>query len=125
MSDVLELLCAHAEVDAVIHLGVGIQAGQAGVFKSGDFYPEHGLDRIVGFHENQDRRYAAAAREASQRHGVPVLSATELISSDRDNPGVAGIREGGRVCHPSAHRAVGALRALVDYAEFRARCKAD
>jgi acyl-CoA synthetase (NDP forming) len=125
VSEVLELLCAHAEIDAVIHLGVGIQAAQAGVFKSGEFYPEHGLDRIVGFHEKQDRRYAAAARDASQRHGVPVLSATELISSDRDNPGVAGIREGGRVCHPSAHRAVGALRALVDYAEFRARRKAD
>ena len=123
VSDVLELLCRHSEVDAVIHLGIGIQAAQAGVFKSGDFYAEHGLERIVGFHEKQDRRYAAAAREASERHGVPVLSASELIGVNRDNPGVAGIRDGGRVCYPSAHRAVRALRALVEYAEFRARSR--
>jgi len=123
VGEVLELLCGHPDVDAVVHLGIGIQAAQAGICKSGDFYPEHGLERIVGFHEKQDRRYAAAAREASQRHGVPVLSATELIAANRDNPGVAGIREGGRVCYPSAHRAVRALRALVDYAEFRGRSR--
>ena len=33
----------------------------------GAVLPEHGLDRIVEFHERQDRRYAEAAREASER----------------------------------------------------------
>jgi len=121
--EILDLLCAHADVDAVLHLGVGIQAAQANVFRSGPFFPDHGLERIASFHETQDRRYAAAAREASERHGVPVLSVSELVYADRDygNAGPLGVREAGRVCYPSAHRAVGALRALVDYAEFRGR----
>jgi acyl-CoA synthetase (NDP forming) len=121
--EVLDLLCAHPAVDAVIHLGVGIQAAQANVFRSGPFYPEHGLERIVAFHEAQDRRYARAAAEASRRHGVPVLTATELVHTDRDygNQGPLGVREEGRVCYPSAHRAVRALRALVDRAAFQRR----
>ena len=119
--EVLDLICAHAEVDAVIHLGLGIQAAQAQAFRSGSFYPGHGLERIVEFHERQDRRYAKAAREASERHGKPVLSATEQVYTDRfyGNSGPVGVREEGRLCYPSAHRAVAALRALVDYAEFR------
>ena len=105
----------------MIHLGLGIQAAQAQAFRSGSFYPGHGLDRIVEFHERQDRRYAKAAREASERHGKPVLSATEQAYTDRfyGNSGPVGVREEGRLCYPSAHRAVAALRALVDYAEFR------
>jgi acetyltransferase len=118
---VLDLICAHPDVDAVIHLGLGIQASQAQAFRSGSFYPEHGLERIVEFHERQDRRYAQAAREASERHGKPVLSATEQAYTDRfyGNAGPVGVREEGRLCYPSAHRAVTALRALVTYAEFR------
>jgi acetyltransferase len=121
--EVLDLICAHPDVDAVLHLGLGIQAAQAQAFRSGPFYPGHGLDRIVEFHERQDRRYAKAAREASERHGKPVLSATEQTYTDRfyGNPGPVGVREEGRLCYPSAHRAVSALRALVDYAEFRRR----
>lgn len=120
---VLDLICAHPEVDAVIHLGLGIQASQAEAFQSGPFYPDHGLDRIAEFHIRQDRRYAKAAREASERHEKPVLSATEQTYTDRayGNSGPVGVREEGRLCYPSAHRAVSALRALVDYAEFRAR----
>jgi acyl-CoA synthetase (NDP forming) len=118
---ILDLLCAHPEVDAVLHLGLGIQGATARLFKSGPFYPRYGLDRIAEFHERQERRYAAAAREASERHRKPVLTATELVYTDRDheNVGPLAVREGGRVCYPSAHRAVAALRALVDYAEFR------
>jgi len=119
--EVLDLICAHPAVDAVIHLGLGIQAAQAQAFRSGPFFPGHGLDRIVEFHERQDRRYAKAAREASERHGKPVLSATEQTYTDRSygNAGPVGVREEGRLCYPSAHRAVAALRALVAYAEFR------
>ena len=119
--EVLDLVCSHPDVDAVIHLGVGIQAASAYVLKSGPFYPDFGLERIVAFHERQDRRYAQAAREASERHGKPVLTATELVNTDRHygNPGPRGVLEEGRYCYASAHRAVRALRALVDYAEYR------
>jgi acetyltransferase len=119
--EVLDLVCGHPDVDAMIHLGIGIQAASAQVLKSGRFYPDFGLERIVAFHERQDRRYARAAREASERHGKPVLSATELVHSDRHygNPGPRGVREEGRLCYESAHQAVRALEALVAYAEFR------
>jgi acetyltransferase len=119
--EVLDLVCAHADVDAVIHLGIGIQAAQANVLESGPFHPDFGLERIVAFHKRQDRRYARAAREASDRHGKPVLTATELVHTNRayGNAGALGVKEEGRLCHASAHRAVRALRALVDYAEFR------
>lgn len=103
----------------MIHLGMGIQAAQAGVFRSGEFYPDYGLERIVDYHERQDGRFAQVARECSERHSVPVLSATELATVSPDNAGPAGVREQGRLCYPSAHRAVRALRALADYAEFR------
>lgn len=119
--ELLDLVCGHPEVDAVIHLGLGIQAAQAQAFRSGPFYPEHGLERIVDFHERQDRRYARAAREASERHAKPVLSATELALCDRfyGNAGPQGVREEGRLCYPSAHRAIEALAALCRHAEFR------
>lgn len=117
VSEVLELVTGHPDVDAVLHLGLGIQAAQARQFETGAYFPDHGLDRIAGFHQKQDARYAEAAREASERHGKPVLSVTELAVSNPENPGPATVRGGGRVCYPSAHRAVRALRALVDRAE--------
>lgn len=120
---VLDLVCAHPDIDAVLHLGLGIQAATANLFRQGPFWPEHGLPRIAEFHERQDRRYAEAAQEVSRRHDKPVLSATELVYCDRDygNAGPLALREAGRVCYPSAHRAVSALRALVTYGEFRRR----
>jgi acyl-CoA synthetase (NDP forming) len=119
--EVLDLVCAHPEVDAVIHLGIGIQAASAQLLASGPFHPDHGLERIVAYHRRQDRRYAQAAREASERHGKPVLTCSELVHTDRryGNAGPMGVREEGRLCYPSAHRAIRALRALVDYAEYR------
>jgi acetyltransferase len=118
---VLDLAAAHAEVDAVLLVGIGIQANQAHVFRTGRFFPEHGLERIAEFHERQDRRYADAAVDASVRHAKPVLVATELVYTDRayGNAAPLALRERGRLCHASAHRAVGTLRAMVDYAEFR------
>jgi acetyltransferase len=119
--EVLDLVCSHPQVDAVIQLGIGIQAASAYVLRSGPFYPDHGLERMVAFHERQDRRYAQAAREASERHQKPVLTATELVHTDRHygNPGARGVLAEGRFCYASAHRAVRALRALVEYAEYR------
>jgi acetyltransferase len=119
--EVLDLICAHPDVDAVIHLGIGIQAAQAQAFRTGPFHPGHGLDRIVAYHERQDRRYAEAARQASERHGKPVLTASELAVTDRayGNSGPQGVKAEGRLCYASAHRAVSALGALVRYAEYR------
>ena len=117
----LDLVTGHDSVDAVLYLGMGIQAANAGVLKSGPFYPGHGLDRIVAFHERQDQRYAEAAREASEKYGKPVLCASELVYTDRAgvNPAPRAVAEGGRITYPSAHRAVRALTHLVQYAERR------
>src|SRR5690606_38311281 len=76
--ELLDLVAGHPEVEAVVHLGIGIQANQARLLRDGGFYPDHGLARIVEYHERQDARFAEAAVEASTRHGKPVLTATEL-----------------------------------------------
>ena len=116
--EVLDLITAHPDVDAVIHLGLGIQSAQAGVFETGSFYPEFGLERISNYHETQDARFAQAAIKASREYDKPVLCVTELAVSNPDNAGPAAVRAGGRVCYPSAHRALAALRAMVDRREF-------
>jgi acetyltransferase len=120
---VLDLLCAHPDVDAIVHLGLGIQAATANLFRKGPFFPGHGLERITEYHERQDRRFAEAARDASVRHGKPVLSATELVHTDREygNSGPLALKDFGRLCYPSAHRAIEALRVLVDRAEWMRR----
>ena len=117
----LDLVTRHAAVDAVIYLGIGIQAANAQVLKSGPFYPGHGLDRIVAFHERQDARYAEVAKEVSERYAKPVLCASELVYTDRAglNPAPRAVAAGGRITYPSAHRAVRALSHLVRYAEWR------
>lgn len=117
--EVLDLVCAHPDVDAVLHLGLGIQAATAGLFRRGGFHPDHGLERMASFHERQDRRYAEAGIEASRKHGKPVLAVTELAASNPENAAPAALREHGRLCYPSAHRAVRALDALTRWAEYR------
>ncbi|MAG34607.1 MAG: hypothetical protein CL908_27375 [Deltaproteobacteria bacterium] len=115
--EILDLVCAHPDVDAVIHLGIGIQAATAGLFRGGRYFPDYGLDRMCDFHERQDRRYVRAGIEASRKYAKPVLAVSELVASNPENPGPAALRENGRVCYPSAHRAVRSLAALVDWAE--------
>ena len=121
--ELLELAAAHPQVDAIVYLGIGIQAAQAQLIKSGPFYPDHGLDRMVAFHERQDHRYAQAAAEASERHRKPILIATDLVYTDRayGNSGAIGIADSGRIGYPSGHRAIRALGHLVRYAAYRAR----
>jgi acetyltransferase len=120
---VLDFVAAHPEVDAVIYLGIGIQAAQAQLLKSGSLHPDYGLDRVALFHERQDRRYAQAAVEASTKHGKPVLVATDLTYTDRHygNPGPRTVIESGRVPFPSGHRAVRTLTRLARYAEYKKR----
>lgn len=117
----LDWIAAHDAFDAVVYCGLGIQAENAAMLRSGPFYPSFGLDRIVSFHERQDRRYAEAACNAVERHRKPVLCASELVFTDRErrNPGPRTVSERGRLVYPSAHRAVRALAHLVRYAEWR------
>jgi acetyltransferase len=107
--EVMALAAGHPDVDAVIFLGLGIQSNEAQLMRDGRFYPDHGLERIVAYHERQDARFAEAAAEVADRTGKPVLVASELAVTSPDNPGPAGVRASGRVCYPSANRAVTAL----------------
>jgi acetyltransferase len=124
--EVLSLIAAHPDVDAVIHLGLGIQANQARMLREGGFMgPEgaddHGIRRIVAYHERQDERFATAAAEISEATGKPILTATELAVAFPDNAGPAAVRAAGRLCYPSADRAVTALGHLVRRSRFLAR----
>lgn len=119
--EVLDLVTAHPEVDAVVMLGLGIQSNQARLMRAGAFYPDHGLGRIVAYHERQDARFAQAAAESSARTGKPVLVATELAFADPDNAGPRTVRESGRLCYLSAERAVRALEHCWHDARHRAR----
>lgn len=123
--DVLELVAAHDDVDAVIYLGLGIQSNQARLMRDGRFWPDHGLERIVGYHERQDERFAQAAADVSAATGKPVLTATELAVTDPMNAGPRAVRASSRLCYPSAHRAVIALNHLWRYARHRLRRESD
>ena len=115
---ILDLICAHEEVDSVIFLGLGIQSNQARMMSEGHFYPDHGLERIVAYHRKQDERFAQAAAECSVKYNKPVLVATELAVADPLNPGPATVRETGRLCYPSGTRAATALGHMYKYATF-------
>ena len=118
---VMRLIAEHPDVHAVVYLGLGIQANQARLMREGRFYPDHGLDRIVAYHERQDARFAEAAHELSVATGKPILTATELAVADPANPGPATVRETGRLCYASANRAVTALGHLWRDAQYRRR----
>ncbi len=108
-------------MDAVVFLGLGIQGNQARLERDGPFFPGHGLERIVAFHDHQERRYAETAAALAGATGKPVLCATELALGDTANPAVAGVRESGKLCYPSADRAVTALAHLWRHARWRRR----
>jgi acetyltransferase len=119
--ELLDMITAHDGVDAVIYLGLGIQSNQARMMRDGRFYPDHGLERIVAYHERQDARFAEAAAAASAQYDKPVLTATELAVADPDNAGPAAVRASGRLCYASSNRAVTALDHLWRYAQWRTR----
>ncbi len=116
---VMDLVARHPEIDAIVYLGVGIQSNTAQLLRDGSFYPGHGLERIVAYHERQDERFARAAAEISDATGKPILTATELAVAAPDNPGPAAVRATGRLCYASANRAVTALSHLWLDARFR------
>jgi acetyltransferase len=117
--EVLEMIASHAAVDSVIYLGLGIQSNQAAMMKAGPFYPDYGLERIVAYHERQDARFAEAAAEVSTRVGKPILTATELAVAQPNNPGPATVAATGRLCYPSANRAIAALEHVTRHAAWR------
>ncbi|MET0728923.1 MAG: hypothetical protein ABWZ76_11570, partial [Acidimicrobiales bacterium] len=117
--EVMELIVGHPIVDAVIYLGLGIQSNEAALMRAGPFYPHHGLERIVEYHERQDVRFAEAAAALSERFDKPVLTATELAVTHPENPGPATVRATGRVCYPSGNRAVTSLDRLWRHARHR------
>jgi acetyltransferase len=85
--------------------------------RNGPFFPDHGLERIVAYHERQDARFAEAAAEVSRAVDKPILLATELAVADPANAAPATVRATGRLCYASANRAVTAL----DHAWQRSR----
>ena len=117
--EILNLAAAPPDIDAIVQLGLGIQGNTAALTRLGPFYPDHGLERIVDFHERQERRYAEAAAEASSKHHTPVLVASEIAATDPRNPMVQAVKDSGRLCYASADRAVEALGHLVSYAQWR------
>ena len=114
--EVMVMIATHPDVDAVVYLGLGIQANQARLMREGHFHPGHGLERIVEYHERQDARFAQAAHDLSVKTGKPILVASELAVADPNNPGVSTVRESGRLCYASGNRAVVALGHLYRYA---------
>ncbi len=117
--EVMEMIAAHPDVDAIVYLGLGIQSNQARLMAEGRFYPGDGLERIVAYHRRQDERFAEAADELSRRYNKPILTATELAVADPDNAGPAAVRASGRLCYASGNRAITALGHMYRYAEFR------
>lgn len=119
--EAIDLVADHPEVDAVVYLGMGIQANTASHLRSGPHFESADLARICEYHERQDSRFAQAAADASARTGKPVLAATELAITQPGNAGPAAVAARGRYCFPSADRAVRALHHLWGYARWRER----
>ncbi len=85
----MELVATHPDVHSIIYLGLGIQSNQAQMMRHGRFYPDHGLERIVEYHERQDTRFAEAAHELSVQTGKPILTVdrTRRRRPDQRRPG--------------------------------------
>ena len=105
----------------MVLLGVGIQSNLGDLERRGRFYPGHGLERIVEYHERQDTRYATAAVELSRKYAKPVLVATELADAQPTNPGIVKLKELGGLPYPSSHQAATALEHLFRYRRWRDR----
>jgi acetyltransferase len=108
----LDAVVGHPSIDATLVLGMGIQSNQGRLEREGPFYPDHGLERIVAFHDRQDARYVEVALAASSASNKPVLIASELSVADPSNAAVSAVRDSGRYCFASAERAVRVLHFL-------------
>ncbi len=109
----MELIIGHPDVDAVIYLGLGIQSNQAAL------HAERAASTPTtdssASSTTTSARTPASRRpppSSSDRYDKPVLTATELAVTHPDNAGPAAVRASGRLCYPSANRAVTALEHL-------------
>ena len=108
--EVLELIAAHPEVDAVIYLGLGIQSNQAGP----DAAPAASTPTTAS---SGSSTTTSARTPASPMRPPRSPTATASRSSPppswrsptRPTPGPAAVRASGRLCYASANRAVTAL----------------
>ena len=112
------------DVDAVIFLGMGIQANQGRMERAGRSIPTTASSGSSAYHEapgspGSPRPWRAEAISTFRQ--AAVLTATELSMADPSNPAVVGCRESGKLCYASANRAVTALAHLWDYARYRER----
>lgn len=119
VTEIMDIVAGHNSVDAVIFLGIGIQSNQARMMREGKFFPDHGLERIVNYHETQDARYAEQAQAVSKKYDKPVLVATELAVADPANPGPRTAQLSGSYCFPTGARAVASLAELYRYGQYR------
>ena len=103
----------HPDVDAVVYLGLGIQSNQARLMRDGRFYPDDGLERIVAYHERQDERFARRRPRSRPRPASRSSPRPSSRSPIPTTPGPRTVRETGRLCYPSANRAVTALEHLL------------
>ena len=123
VSDIMEIVAQHSSIDSLIFLGIGIQSNQARMMREGRFFPDHGLERIVAYHEKQDERYALRAKELSTKYSKPILIATELAVADPNNSGPLAVRNSGAYCYPTGARAAKSLGHLYQYSRFRGIAK--
>ena len=121
--DIMEIVARHACIDAIIFLGIGIQSNQARMMREGRFFPGHGLERIVAYHEKQDERYALRAKDLSMKFNKPILIATELAVADPNNTGPLSVRNAGSYCFATGARAAKSLAHLYEYSRFRGFAK--
>jgi len=118
----LDLVTRHPAVDAVDLSGPGHPGANAGVLKSGEFYPGYASTASSRF--TSDRMLATPKSRRSERAVRQAGALGERARHHRprrDEPRAAHGRGGGRLLYPSAHRAVRALAHLVRYAEWRRR----
>lgn len=116
---VLELAATHPDIDAVVYLGLGIQGNTARAYRESRFLPDEGIERMAGFHERQEERYATAAVEISATTGKPIVVASELGVADPDNPGMATLRRLNWPCFASPGAAIEALDAMLRYGQHQ------
>ena len=99
-------------VDAVVYLGLGhpVEPGAADAHAAASTptTASSGSSPTTSARTRGSRRRPPTISDAT---GKPILTATELAVADPDNPGPRTVRATGRLCYPSANRAVRRARA--------------
>jgi hypothetical protein len=94
--EVMEMIARHPGRRSIVYLGVGIQSNQAALMRRGRFYPDHGLERIVAYHERQDARFAQAAADISARPASRFSRRPNWPCPTPTNAGPATVKATGR-----------------------------